>query len=288
MSAKRQSAKAKKTVAPPVVSLLWLKPVVLVIALFSLLLWAGEQLKDPSVMPVNTVGVDGEMRFIKRARLEKVVAEAVNGSFFSVDLKRMCERIERMPWVKSASVRRVWPDTLRVQVTEQSPMAYWGEDALVSQFGEVFKPETLPHLEGLAKLIGEPQHAKTITREYQRMDTLLETAGLKLTHVWVDARQAWSIKADNGLMLQLGRRDVMQRLTRFVRLYPDLMAQQEQQLKEVDLRYTNGFSVKWESDEEQEQAAQGYQQNIGFHRYGALSNSTEPHHLLSKTGESHG
>lgn len=286
MSAKRQSAKAQKTVAPSVGSLLWLKPVVLIVALFSLLLWVGEQLKDPRVIPVSTVGVDGEMRFIKRERLEQVVAEAVNGSFFSVDLKRMCQRIERMPWVKRASVRRVWPDTLRVQVTERSPLAYWGEDALVSQLGEVFKPETLPHLEGLVKLVGEPQHAKTITREYQRMDSLLETAGLKLTHVWVDARQAWSIKTDSGLMLQLGRRDVMQRLTRFVRLYPELMAQQEQQLKEVDLRYTNGFSVQWQSDEAE--TAQGDRQIIGFHGDGALSNSTEPHHLLSKTGESHG
>jgi cell division protein FtsQ len=137
---------------------------------------------------------------------------------------------------------------LRVHVVEQVPLAYWGDDGLVSQRGEVFRPEKPPPLEGLAMLQGEDARAPRITREYLRMRTLLETAGLGIERVWVDARQAWRLQADNGLMLNLGRREVMPRLTRFVQLYPYLLAQTKRQPETVDLRYTNGFTVRWHED----------------------------------------
>jgi cell division protein FtsQ len=206
------------------------------------------QARDPSVLPVRVVGVDGDIAHLDRQRLETAVAEAVDGSFFSVDLTRIRQQLEQLPWIESASVRRIWPDTLRVHVVEQVPLAYWGDDGLVSQRGEVFRPEKLPPLEGLAMLQGEDARAPRITREYLRMRTLLETAGLGIERVWVDARQAWRLQADNGLMLNLGRREVMPRLTRFVQLYPYLLAQTKRQPETVDLRYTNGFTVRWHED----------------------------------------
>ena len=208
------------------------------------------QARDPGVLPVRVVGVDGEIAHLDRQRLQETVAEAVDGSFFSVNLARIRSQLEQLPWIESASVRRIWPDTLRVHVVEQVPLAYWGDDGLVSQRGEVFRPNKLPQLKGLAKLQGEDELAPRITREYLRMRTLLETAGLDIERVWVDARQAWRLQADNGLMLNLGRREVMPRLSRFVQLYPYLLAQTKRRPETVDLRYTNGFTVLWHEEAE--------------------------------------
>lgn len=223
-------------------------PLLLVLALIGLLGWGVQALWDPRVMPVRVVGVDGEITHLDRPRLEAAVADAVDGSFFSVDLEQVRRKVEQLPWIESASVRRVWPDTLRVRVVEQVPLAYWGSDGLVSQRGEVFRPEQLPKLEGLAVLEGEDASAARITREFLSMRTLLATAGLGVKHVWVDARQAWRLETDAGVMLNLGRREVMPRLTRFVQLYPALKAQAGAQPEAVDLRYTNGFAVRWRKD----------------------------------------
>jgi len=223
-------------------------PVSLVGLLIAGLLFLIQQALDPKVLPVRVVGVDGEIQHLDRERLESAVAEAVDGSFFGVDLARIREQLERLPWIDSASVRRVWPDTLRVRVVEQVPLAYWGKDGLVSQRGDVFRPDKLPRLDGLAVLEGDDESAPRITREYLRMRTLLETAGLKLVHVQVDARQAWGLKTDDGMVLNLGRREVMQRLTRFVQLYPYLQEQVRRQPETVDLRYTNGFTVRWREE----------------------------------------
>jgi cell division protein FtsQ len=223
-------------------------PLALIALVFAGLVLVVHQARDPSVLPVRVVGVDGDIAHLDRERLQSTVAEAVDGSFFSVDLARIRKQLEQLPWIESASVRRIWPDTLRVNVVEQVPLAYWGDDGLVSQRGEVFRPQKLPRLAGLAKLQGEDELAPRITREYLRMRSLLETAGLGIERVWVDARQAWRLQADNGLILNLGRREVMPRLTRFVQLYPYLLAQTKRQPETVDLRYTNGFTVRWRED----------------------------------------
>ncbi|MCU7863438.1 MAG: cell division protein FtsQ/DivIB [Candidatus Thiodiazotropha sp. (ex Lucinoma borealis)] len=230
----------------------WLIPLLIITITTGLIGWGIFKIQDPTVMPVRVVGVDGEIQYMKKEGLERVVAQAVNGSFFSIDLMKMRNKVEQLPWVESASIRRVWPDTLRVKVVEQVPLAYWGEDAMVNRQGVVFKPDVLPQLPDLVTLVGEESSASNITRDYLRMHTLLGTVGLELKHVWVDARQAWRIKTGDGLLLQLGRRDVMPRLSRFVQLYPFLMNQAGKELEIVDLRYTNGFSVHWQLPTEQQ------------------------------------
>ena len=225
-------------------------PVLLVLLLLAGLGALVVQVRDPRVLPVRVVGVDGEIAHLDRQHLEAAVVETVDGSFFSVDLERIREHLEQLPWIESASVRRVWPDTVKVKVVEQVPLAYWGSDGLVSQRGAVVRPESRPRLQELAVLEGDDESAPRIVREYLRMRTLLETAGLRLTHVRVDAREAWSLRTENGVTLSLGRREVMLRLTRFVQLYPYLQEQMKRIPASVDLRYTNGFTVRWREDAE--------------------------------------
>lgn len=223
----------------------WVMPLLGVALASALAVWGVDRAADPRAMPIRVVGVDGEIQHLHRETLESAVAEAVNGSFFSVDLEQVRRRVERLPWIESVSVRRVWPDTLRVRVVEQVPLAYWGKDGLVNERGEIFRPGTLPRLEGLATLEGADEDAVRITREFLRMRTLLETAGLELRHVWVDPRLAWRLETGEGVLLNLGRREVMPRLSRFVQLYPFLTERAKATPASVDLRYTNGFSVRW-------------------------------------------
>ncbi|MES9969707.1 MAG: cell division protein FtsQ/DivIB [Candidatus Thiodiazotropha sp.] len=216
--------------------------------------WGVTRLLDPLSMPVRVVSVDGEIKHLNRQGLEQTVARAVSGNFFTVDLLQIRNQIEQLAWVKSASVRRVWPDKLALRVVEQVPLAYWGETAMVNRHGEVFRPKKLSRIPGLITLIGEDENAQRVTQGYLKMRTLLQTAGLELKQLRVDARQSWQIETSGGLQLDLGRRDVMPRLSRFVQLYPFLKGQAESQLQRVDLRYTNGFSVYWRDMNSEQQA----------------------------------
>ena len=209
--------------------------------------WGLEQLRDPRVLPVRVVGIDGEMRYLERSRLEQAVIQAVRGSFFSVDLARIQSEVANLPWVDRVTIRRVWPDTLRVRVVEQQPLARWGKDALINRRGEIFRPQPLPTFSGMVVLQGQSEDAVSISREYQRIETLLKTIGLELSRVQVDARQAWLLHTRTGLEINLGRSAILSRLARFVRLYPQLQEANQARLKKVDLRYTNGFAASWEA-----------------------------------------
>lgn len=241
---------------------LWGMALLLVFVTCGGMAWGVMQLRNPQIMPVRLVGVEGEMRHLDRTELVETVYAAIHGSFFSVDLARIRAELEQLPWVESATIRRVWPDNLQVRVVERQPMARWGKDALITQRGEIFRPRPLPKFPQLTLLDGMEQDAVRISREYQRIHTLLGTVGMDLQRVRVDARQAWWLQIRSGLQLNLGRKDILRRLTRFIQLYPELSGRTEARLKRVDLRYTNGFTASWEASPEL-QSMREYPDGVG-------------------------
>ncbi|HEU4773489.1 MAG TPA: cell division protein FtsQ/DivIB, partial [Lysobacter sp.] len=56
---------------------------------------------------------------------------------------------------------------------------------------------------------------------------------------------SWTLGLGNGAQVVVGRSEARARLGRFVRLMPQLLAQQVQRLVRADLRYTNGFALSW-------------------------------------------
>ena len=65
------------------------------------------------------------------------------------------------------------------------------------------------------------------------------------TNVRLDDRGAWEIELADGLQVRLGRQDVKDRLERFIRLASPTVAKRVAEINYVDMRYTNGFSVGW-------------------------------------------
>jgi cell division protein FtsQ len=203
-------------------------------------------LRDPQVLPLKVVRIDGQLRYLQRADQEQAVAGAVQGNFFTLDVGRVRAAARRLPWVDEVSVRRIWPDTLHMRVREQIPLALWGEDRLVNRRGEVFQPALKEIPQGLPRLDGPLVHAPRVVEQYQEMSGQVVGLALKIERLELDARQAWMVKFRRGLKLQLGSSDMERRLSRFIRIYPRLTKVSERRLKSIDLRYTNGLAVEWE------------------------------------------
>lgn len=202
-------------------------------------------LTQPGRLPLRVVEVTGEFSHLKRAEVEQRVAESIDGGFFTVDMNRVREAVLAMPWVAEVSVRRVWPDTLRMQVSEQLPLARWGEDALVNLHGEVFEPQAMPSLQGLATLRGESRHAPRMVDFYLRLRARLADTGLRIARLEFNARQQWQIDFYGDLQLLLGSEKVEQRLHDFLRVFPQLASQMTSRPQRIDMRYEHGFAVRW-------------------------------------------
>ena len=76
-----------------------------------------------SFFELRTIEVQGTSR-LQPAEIQALVKQSVGkAGVWEADLNGINERIERLPWVKTAVVSRVLPDGIRVRITERSPRA---------------------------------------------------------------------------------------------------------------------------------------------------------------------
>ena len=213
----------------------------------------------PTVLPVTDVQVKGELNFLNKEEIKVLVMKNISGGYFTVDLKNIREFLLHQPWVKNVSLRRKWPAGLNVFIEEQVPIAYWNDNAFLSENGDVFKPGTINKKLNLPALNGpEGQHDNV----WKFMNILYkETAMLnyQVVRLNLDDRRAWQLVLaesaafeDARIEIKLGRFDTEKRLQRFVHILPALTIMhgikksnfKESKIKVIDMRYPNGFAVQ--------------------------------------------
>ncbi len=77
---------------------------------------------------------------------------------------------------------------------------------------------------------------------------MLESAGLEIERLVLDQRGSWSMVLDSGTHVELGRDVPVERLERLMASWRRLTRTQPLPPVEVDLRYTNGFAVRWPAE----------------------------------------
>ncbi len=192
------------------------------------------------VFPLRTVELTAVPQRVPTELLERVVHEQVSGNFFTVDLDKTRQAFEQLPWVRKVSVRRKFPWSLEVEVEEQVALANWNGTALVNTYGEVFdgKPD-----KSLPVFIGQPDTSAQVTQMYGELNAALQPMKQQIAQISLSPRFAWQVKLDNGMVLELGREEMQQRLARFVSVYPYSLAALARPANHVDLRYRNGFAA---------------------------------------------
>lgn len=210
--------------------------------------WLVVWLLNPATLPIRSVQFEGSFRHIETSALKKTVSDEINGGFFRLDIAAIRKRLEKLPWVDRVLVRRVWPDVVQIRVTEQVPVAYWGSKAFINRRGEIFHARARRPLGKLPKFSGPEGSEAVVSQRFNEMNNFLGKIGLKVVQIDVDQRRAWRIRLDNGLRLRLGRRRVLDRLKRFIAVYPVIVARQAGVIEQVDLRYTNGLAVRWRKE----------------------------------------
>ncbi len=198
---------------------------------------------EPRLLPIRVIEVEGELHHHSSQRLQETLSERLRGGILTADLSDLKTAAEALPWVGHASLRRVWPDTLQVSVEEHRPIARWNADGLVTAEGIVFHPRGGAVPTGLPLLEGDDKRAPEVTARYLKWrDDLMPVAHL-IQSISVDPRGDWRVVLVMGTELRLGTGPVEERLARYIASAPQLEAAGQPLM--VDLRYSNGFSVKW-------------------------------------------
>jgi cell division protein FtsQ len=201
---------------------------------------------EPRLLPVRLIEVQGEVHHHSSEQLRDTLVQRLRGGFLTADLWDLKQAAEGIAWVGSAGIHRVWPDRLVVRVNEHKPVARWKGDGLVTADGVIFHPRAGTVPAGLPLLEGDDSRARELVERYIKWRDQLMLAGQLIDSLSVDARGAWRVGLVSKARLELGTKDIEQRLARYISAAPQLDAAGRAEL--VDLRYSNGFAVKWASN----------------------------------------
>ena len=189
---------------------------------------------------LRAVQLSAAPRQVNAELIAAVVRNELQGNFFTVDLENTRRAFEKLPWVRTASVRRHFPWQLEVELEEHVALARWNGSALVNTHGEIFvaQSERL-----MPKFFGPPENAAEVTHMYRTFAEQLVPLQREIVEINLSPRRAWQLRLKDGLLLKLGREEAQQRLARFVAAYP--IAEEKGAVQYVDLRYRNGFVVMY-------------------------------------------
>jgi len=217
------------------------------------LLWLAQR----PVFALQTIWIeaeDGTLQHVTPASVHPAISGRLTGNFFTANLEQMRQVFETVPWVRQASLRRQWPNSLVVTIQEHQPLGLWNENRLLNTYGESFTAN-LGEAEDDRQLpiFGGPEGSeKLVAQRYAELTRWFAPVKLDPLRVVLTQRYAWQVELSNGAIIDLGREpttapgtdtaSLESRVQRFVQAIP-VIESRIGKLEHADLRYPNGFAV---------------------------------------------
>jgi len=202
----------------------------------------AKAMSPQALMPLETVRFKGDLQRVSERDLRNAVSPHVDGSWWTVDMQAIRAAVEDLAWVKAVAIRRVWPDALRLTITQHEPVALWGQAGLISEQGTVFEPDDRPT--GLPTLAGPRGASDQVLAAYRAMGEELSAVGLNLVGLRLDERRSWRGRLASGAEIVIGRQARAERIERLVAGWQQLQ-QRDRTVERIDMRYPNGFAIRW-------------------------------------------
>jgi cell division protein FtsQ len=140
-------------------------------------------------------------------------------SMVTLDVTGARERIESLPWVQQATLRKVYPDTLRIEIDERMPYAVWQHGAvfsLIEPNGRIISNRVDARYAGLPLVAGEGAD-KRVGEFVALIDEFPSLKPRVKAGVLVSNRR-WNVVLDNGVEIMLPAEDPADALIQAVAL----------------------------------------------------------------------
>ncbi|MBD2801149.1 cell division protein FtsQ [Xenorhabdus sp. M] len=215
------------------------------------IIWGGwmtlDWMKDSNRLPLSKLVLTGERHYTTNDDVRQAILSlGTPGTFMTQDVNGIQKKIEQLPWIRQVTVRKQWPDELKIHLVEYVPYARWNDTQMLDAEGRVFGLPIDRSINGQYPMLYGPEgKEKEVLEGYRAMKSLLVEHQVILKAVIMTARNSWQLILDNDVRLELGNRDKMERIKRFVELYPVLLKNTEKRVAYVDLRYDSGAAVGW-------------------------------------------
>jgi cell division protein FtsQ len=173
--------------------------------------------------------------YVTRDEVSGILSGVAQGNIWSLSSRDIGHRLRTHPWVRSVSVRKVFPDRLVVRIEERKPAAMVNLDALyyVDEEGTIFKrltaydPKNFPIVTGFSRGELTARDAVTLQNLRKTLELLrcTESGVLRqnISEVHFDAQEGYTlVTRDSGLQLKIGMMDFREAMKRIEEAMPKL------------------------------------------------------------------
>lgn len=227
--------------------------------------WLKQQSKH---YQVSVIELNGEISApVLQAALNSL-QNFLNVEFFELKMAALKQTLEAIPGIANAKVTKIWPNKLAVNLIEQQAFARLAGGGYITAIGEFFKfapdassnafgneqlaaqivttgvtikqqDETLPLFSGAAAKYS------TMLETYLTLTAKLHACQLTINTLEIMPDRTWQAMLNNGIVLVLGKTELLTRANRFVLAYNRVLHARSNNIAYVDTRYTNGVAVGW-------------------------------------------
>ncbi|HMS07051.1 MAG TPA: cell division protein FtsQ/DivIB [Burkholderiaceae bacterium] len=225
---------------------------VLALVLMGLALAWQWALRNPA-FDLTRITVRGDTAHVNAATLRANVAPRLAGNFFTMDLSKTRAAFEAVPWVRRASVQRLFPNALAVSLQEHKPVAFWGDDddsTMLNEQAEVFVANVDEIDEDLPHLTGPTGQAPLVLAMYRALAPELDVIEAPLAMLELSPRGGWRATTEADAVIELGQgsvSEVQARLKRFTRSFTQVASRYGRgagHLESADLRHSEGYALR--------------------------------------------
>ena len=199
------------------------------------------------------VQIEGNRDAIRAREVANALKDSLSGTYFTVDLGRAAESLEKLPWVRDVAVSREWPNQLRIELILHQPIAIWGDGKVLAKDGTIFVANEevaengteLPHINGPEKM------RMKIFEQYHNFESVCSEFGYKVVSLDLEDFGGWVLRfrKPEGKIMKLTLKEsatseeMVKKLRDIIQSLPEIKTRVGGEPLEFDARYTKGIAV---------------------------------------------
>jgi cell division protein FtsQ len=167
-----------------------------------------------------------------------------HSSLLFLDVAAARARLEAIPWIAEATVRKLYPDRLQITITEREAFALWqqnGKVHVIAADGTVLSAKVEPRLASLPFVVGEGAAAKA--RDFLAVLDRYPALRDQVRAAVRVADRRWNLRLKNGIDVRLPDADIEHALDTLTRLDKDKRLL-SRDIVAVDLRLPGRLTVR--------------------------------------------
>jgi cell division protein FtsQ len=194
-------------------------------------------------MRIAEVSLSGQ-RQVSREEIFAAAGVTESSSLLFLDVADARARLEAIPWIAEATVRKLYPDRLQITVTEREACALWqlnGKISVIAADGTALSARLEPRLVTLPFVVGSGAAAKA--RDFL---AILDKHPLIRDQVRASilvGERRWNLRLKNGIDVRLPENDIEGALTTLARLDRE-KSLLSRDITAVDLRLADRLTVR--------------------------------------------